>query len=613
MQAAEQIITDDPARGRVDKTAFIIVSEATNAREWVTAYLASNPQWRIPIVINADELRAARGDTWFIRNQLTQQLFSRDLFDYQLPLNNDLYFFGRDRIIAEYSDAIKRSQNRGIFGLRKTGKTSVLYKLHRLAAQELIGGVFYYDCKLPSIRSQTWDELLKSIIDDVSNFYNISVRGKSVFDKKKISATFLKTISRTPQGKTTVLIFDEIEYISPLTTLDVHWSQDFIPMWQTIWAAQSQIRRLSTIIAGVNPTVVEKDVFDGIQNPMFGIIRPTYLIGFERDDVRSMINHLGRRMGLKFESDCIEYLYDRYGGHPLLTRMACSHINSMVVRDLHNKPCTITKALASKDEEERDAELSYYCRHVVSELKQFYPDEYEMLELLSSRQIVDFIELDQDPELSRHLSSYGLITKDTSGKPKFAIPVVGKYVAMELARREKRTSQRYVTPKDKRAKWLERRAELIIREMRSLERMLDHAARPSIYGVNSFPEADRIHAIKECVTASDFDSFINIFFRSLVESIGKFGASISIQDYFNQNIKNEYPDLWRELHRIRVYRNNSFHLRLTKRNESDFREFLRQDLDGREPDEMDDGWFVLQQCVLDGVLLGIMCEQNRHS
>ena len=66
------------------------------------------------------------------------------------------------------------------------------------------------------------------------------------------------------------------------------------------------------------------DLIDGIQNPLFGIVPYHYLRGLDIDDLRRLVTVLGRRMGMKFENDAIEYLGDRYGGHPLLTRIACS-------------------------------------------------------------------------------------------------------------------------------------------------------------------------------------------------------------------------------------------------------------------------------------------------
>jgi hypothetical protein len=49
-----------------------------------------------------------------------------------------------------------------------------------------------------------------------------------------------------------------------------------------------------------------------------------------------------------------------------------------------------------------------YCRHVVSELKKFYPDEYELLEMLAGGQVIDVMDLSGEPEYTRHLKEYGL-------------------------------------------------------------------------------------------------------------------------------------------------------------------------------------------------------------
>jgi len=173
MQAVDKLIVEDPAHGRVDQSIFFLLTESPQGREWVSEYVAKNSQARLPVVFSASELRGAATDEWFARNIIRAQLFSRDLFDYQLPLNSDLFFFGRDQAVADQLDAIRRSQNRGLFGLRKTGKTSLLYKVRRLVEREDIGAFIYYDCKLPSLRMLRWDQLLNRVIKDIASAYNI--------------------------------------------------------------------------------------------------------------------------------------------------------------------------------------------------------------------------------------------------------------------------------------------------------------------------------------------------------------------------------------------------------------------------------------------------------
>lgn len=612
MQAVDILIGGDPARGRVEQGIFFLLSPAEDGRQWVSDYTLRNPQARIPVVFKISELLSQGTDTWLVRNILRDQLFCRDLFDYKLPLDNDLFFFGRDQIVADHIDAIRRSQNRGLFGLRKTGKTSILYKIKRQMCRDGLGSFLYYDCKMPSIRMLKWNELLERIIKDIRRDYNIP--GKKISnDPKKISDELIKVLQQVPDDKTTALVFDEIEYISPLAIEDVHWHKDFVPFWQTLWSAQSQVRQLSNTVVGVNPTVVEIDIINGIQNPMFGIIQPRYLKGLAPDETRGMIRCLGRRMGLSFSFEAAEYLHERYGGHPLLTRMACSEIHNAVERQGRVRPVELSRSDLVSDEENRDAELVFYCRHVVSELKKFYPDEYSLLEMLACGQIIDAMDLSVEPEYSRHLKEYGLLKIDNVGRPLFAIPVVGRHIGNEIARRERRRLVRVIVPLADRQRWVKRRAEMITREIRELCRVASIKTLPSLYGDNSFPEAERFLGVSVVSTNDEFVTFINICNRCFVESIERSGRTQNIRDYFWTTVKQAYPDLWDGLLRVKVYRNNDLHLDLSSSAEVELRRYLDHDLEGRRQVQVDEVYFVFQQSVLDGLLLGVQCELNRYS
>ncbi len=532
------------------------------------------------------------------------------MFDYRLPLQKDTYFFGRQDIVMEYYDAIKRGENRGIFGLRKTGKTSLIFKLERMFKLDGTLSLFYYDCKLPSIRRLRWSQLLEKICEDIRERFDIKIKGS--YDEVNIANTFNELISKISNSeKRIVLVFDEIEYISPIALRDVHWKSDFIDFWQTFWACQSRNRNISAVIAGVNPSAVEIDIFDGVQNPLFGIVPYNFLQGFSLDELSTMLNVLGKRMGMKFDSSSKEYIHKRYGGHPLLTRISCSLINSSIKTKGDTKPVDITKLWLLDNEEERDADLVFYCRHVVSELQQFYPEEYEMLELLACGQTSDFIELATYPEYTRHLKSYGLLGQDKKRHPIISIPVVGRYIGLESARKEgRRTIYKLVEP-SRRIDWLEKRTQSILHEFRFLERLIQKLNYPCLFGTNSFPEADKFVSVKVCQNADDFANFINTCYRCFVESIDNHGKSISKSDFYWKDVKNTYPGLWDALQRIRVYRNDFFHLKLNPNVNSSLLEYLDVDLEGNPPNQANELHFWLQQCVLDGMLIGLQIESQR--
>jgi len=607
VQAAEAIIADDPARGRVEKLSYYFVSEDPNTERWFQSYTAVNQESRLIIPFYADDLRKNLVDSWYVRNKTGELLYGRDLFDFRLPLEKDTYFFGRTDLTINLFDAIKRSENRGVFGLRKTGKTSLLFKLERLVKAENVAELFFFDCKLPSIRKLRWFELLERICGEITSRYKLKSAG--VFNELNASDRLLNIISNL--NKPALLVFDEIEYISPVSIDDQHWHKDFVDFWQTFWACQSRYRKISTMIAGVNPSVVEMDTINGIQNPLFGIVSYEFLTGLKAEETRNMLHVLGKRMGLKFDFNASNYIHDRYGGHPLLVRMASSAINKSIKARKEKRPTNLIENKLREDEEKRDSDLVFYCRHVVSELKQFYPDEYEMLELLASGQVHDYNELAAFPEYVQHLTSYGLINEGLNSQPTIAIPVIGRYVGLELAREEGRQTIYKIIPKEDRGAWLEKRIKAILTDIRLLERAIKTNKGVPLFGANSFPVADEFACISVVETDKQFLQFVSICNKCFVESIENYGNSIGNNKYYWKNIKTAYPGLWHSLQRIKIYRHENVHLTLTTNASNELLTYLKQDLEGKSASEVKDANFVLQQCVLDGLLTGIQIEINK--
>ena len=604
VQAVEAFFADAPAKGRVEKLVYMFVSEAPNVVDWFQQYSTENQESRLVIPIYAEDLRTNAHDPWFIRNKMNDFIYSRDLFDFRLPLEHDISFFGRGDLVLSLNDSAKRSENRGIFGLRKTGKTSLLYKLERLIRTEHAVRSFYFDCKLASIRKLRWNELLAEICRQMAQSFGLDLVVED--NEKKVDRTFAAVVERI-DGKA-LLIFDEIEYISSLAIDDPHWHKDFITFWQAFWAVQSKFRKVSALIAGVNPHVVETDSIDGIQNPLFGIVHHEYLRGLSIEETRPMVRTLGRRMGLKFSPPAVEHIQKHYGGHPLLTRIACSIFNAQCVDAALARPIDVTVQRLLADQDERDNALVFYCRHVVSELRQFYLSEYEMLELLATGQVLDFLELDYQLDVTNHLVSYGLLHKATGKAPTIAIPVIGQFVAVEQARRSGRRTIAYVTAPDQRSNWLERRKESVLHDIRLLETTIIANHKALLYGSASVPEADHFMQMKVALSADDFERFINVCNRCLVEGIENYGKSIGKAKYFWNEVKDEYPELQRALLRVKMYRHERFHLQLTESASTELVSFLKEDLGGKSPATIQDGYFILQQCVLDALLTAIQVE-----
>ncbi|EAY29456.1 ATP-binding protein [Microscilla marina] len=616
IQAVEEVYEGYPAKGRVETLVYILISESTDVHKWLKNYSSSqrSREPRIIIAFSASELRQNARISNYINNKISEQFYQRDLFDFSLPLKEDAYFFGRERLLTTYYDAVKKSENRGLFGLRKTGKTSFLYKLKRTVEFEKKGVILFFDCKNPSIKKLRWNEFLGEICNTISDRTGIKIAAKSKkYTEKKIATTFsnlIKKVAELEDNNRVALIFDEIEYISFLNEKEEHWIDDYIDFWQTIWSCQSEHRNLVFFIAGLNPNVLDTNRVKGVQNPLFGIVSPDYLTGFTKSEMKLMVSSLGKKIGLDFTDTALNYLYTQYGGHPHLTRKSCSWINKDYTDQAIHKPITISDNDLIKSQERRDLDLSYYSGHVVAELSDFYPDEYTMLEMLSSGEIRDFIEFSTEPEFTKHLMGYGLLKYDSHNMPKITIPVVEKHIGLELAKKEgRKTILRVITP-DQRELWLPKRIDYIIKDFQLLVDLIDNAGQPSLFGKFSFPESSKFSRVEVCDTELKFENFINTCFQCFVESIEVYGKPD--KKYYRDTITPQYPSLVHALERIRVYRHNYHHLKLSMPITKDkLVDYLKADLESQKPSQVKDLHFVLQQCVLDNLLAGLQVEINR--
>lgn len=605
IQAVEKVFESYPYRNRVDNLCYFLVSNDKNIEVWMKEYYDMSINSKLIFPFHIAELLDNKNNQWFVRERLRKYSFDKDLFGYTLPLQDDSSFFGRQRILGRYIDAVKRCQNRGIFGLRKTGKTSLLFKIKRTIEEQHLGQVFFFDCKHPKVRTQRWFKLLNSISQNIAS--RLGIKKLSIEDtpeKSMSSFQHIMTIASKRNIKI-ILIFDEIEYISYFSKQNKHWKDDYFEFWQTLWSEQSTFANLCFIICGVNAYVTEKDSINGIQNPLFGIIQSEYLVGLSLEETVQMIKSLGRRMGLKFEYDCIQFLYEQYGGHPLLTRMACSWINRYLATE--NRPLNLSKQRVQEMQKGFDSDPAFYSYfgHIISEIREFYPDEYEMLELLAAGQTSDFIELSSINEFVQHLNSYGLISWE-KGLPSISLPVAGRYIAIELAKKEGRKSIYKLIDKNERQKWLTVRVNIIIESMRSLETSIRSCKKDELYGINSFPEAEKLYAIPVAVDKQTFSTFINVFYRCFVESINNYGKTIQKDHYLDNEIKNPYPLLFKTFDKIKEYRNEQDHLLLTSYHKQKLDKYLLEDLENSL--ETPDKYFCLQQKIVIELITNIYGE-----
>lgn len=612
-QAIESFCNESPLKGRIDQTVSIIISEDSRCVSSIQNYQIENPQSKIFIPLWAEVCRVPDENNWSIRNHISEHLFSRNIFDYKLPLTTDMYFYGRDDISARLVDNFRKSENSAVFGLRKTGKTSLLLKFQRMIGASGEGKVQYFDCKRRSIRSKGCDSLVWQMIGFIDSSYrkNFSKsRSTNNIDPLDVLDEAIKSI---PRSQKLCFIFDEIEYISPMSPTDDIWKKDFIDMWQGFWSIQSTNEKVSFVVCGVNSTVVDASRFESvinstqsIQNPMFSIFRVEYLKGFDLNTLGQMINIIGSKMGLIFKQGAIEYIFTEYGGHPLLSRLACAFHQDQLIEQKVQRPIVIDIEFLESYSYERDRELSSYCEHVISEIREFYPDEYLMLEFLATRNLDDFNELKSDPTLIKHINDYGLIDDINSKSPKFNIGVVQEYIRRMKSKKSEEGFFRDIVPVDRRGAWLSSRKRSLILDFEILSEALLEEKGYSIFGSKSAKRTEEFLRLEIVNTQDQLTHFLVKMNTIFVEPIEKTLNSQNMK-FFN-SFEENHPDLFLALLRVKLYRHKFCHDELDERPKARFLKIIRNDFQNVNANLEDQNPYIVQQIILDELHFAIQCE-----
>lgn len=430
LDAISEVYRQNKQHFRIDKICSIIISKDNRVEKEIHHILKSDTEMQVIIPFSYSELRG--GDcTSLIVRRFKDYFYERDLFAFESPLKKDIYFFGRREYVHELINRHKSGENSGVFGLRRSGKTSVLQAIERTAFFTDTECVFI-DCQ--DLYHYTWNKALYFLIYSIIKKMNLSFYiKKNKYDESNANLQFSKDLEHIIKvsKKDILLLFDEIEQISPELGMKENWKEDddFVKFWQTIrsnfhkWAS-----KFTFILAGTNPSAIEQISINKHDNPLYNQLKAeSYLPPFNVDDTKNMVNKLGGYMGLVFDDIVCAKLTHDFGGHPYLIRHFCSTINKYINDEKMLKPITITTAIYNKVMpifSEKSADN--YCRFILKVLEDYYPEENTFLENLALGHLNDRDKY--DPQTLAHLLGYGII-EINQGVLGFKVEVLKNYLS----------------------------------------------------------------------------------------------------------------------------------------------------------------------------------------
>lgn len=403
---------------RVEEVFCILVSKDPEVENKLKTLVKSQEGDSIIIPFTYKEIFTFGDKSKYLIDRLKNYLFSRDLFGFNNPISKESYLFGRNDLILKLVSKHNSSENSGIFGLRKIGKTSILIGVERYLRQQKQASIII-DCEALSFNS--WNEAVESVIYQLKKKYGVKDSKLSprnnYKEKSLVTESFkydIKQILSVSKRKNVLIIFDEIEHITFETSSEINWREgtDFIKFWKVIRSSYHSLKGSFTyMVAGTNPTCIEKPSINNSDNPIFIQNNPEYVTKFTVEQTSKMVNTLGGYVGIYFDGIVTAKLTEDFGGHPFLMRKVCSIIHQSFKGE---RPVTIDKNTYQKYKKKFIKEEGFiYAEQILDVLQRFYPNEYIMMEYLSTGNLEAFhLFANDDPSYTYHLLNYGILSRN---------------------------------------------------------------------------------------------------------------------------------------------------------------------------------------------------------
>ena len=271
---------------RIEKVCSVIISKDELISQKLAELLQRDPESPIVIPFSYTELLKPI-DNYFLRNRFKAHFYTRDLFAFEAPLKTDLYFFGRSDLVQKIVNRHRSNENSGLFGLRKTGKTSVIFGVER-ALSQVDGKVVFIDCQNPAFHRRRWYQALHYILLQIMKKHRTALKlePQSVYTEQDAPVKFeqkIIDIHRELGSSNILIVFDEIENITFQISPSAHWAEgmDFIYFWQTLRSLFQKLDNVfSYMVVGTNPLCIEVPSVHGVDNPIFNHFPFDYIPGF---------------------------------------------------------------------------------------------------------------------------------------------------------------------------------------------------------------------------------------------------------------------------------------------------------------------------------------------
>ena len=434
---------------------YILVSNARNLAEEINKVKGGTSAAVIPFsfseILACEDKEALQG---LLLSRFDEYYFENNMLGEKDHIEEDQLLFGdRGKIADAIVQRCKDGSHSGIFGLRRSGKSSVLKAVERRLAYNQIKYI-HIESRSSLEGIDSWKTALYDIARSVRikmlNLKEEDEETRADFDKKlklfsteedyqkKPTQCFVEDVRRYTKGEETfVIAIDEIELITYNTATSSMWQN--LDSYKGFWGALRD-SGCALVLCGVNSTINERSIieFKGkmCDNPMYERVHncaefsKNYLPAFTDEQTKVMINTLGSYSNVAFNNVYSE-INRAFGGQPYAIRQCCAYMFEQIKNKRSKKePYDFSKATTEALIEEfcNSAEGVELFKTVLLYIS-IYKDEYKMLKQIALSPDKYRSIAAKDIRLIDHLEKYGIIEYDrTTNYVAFSIKKLQEYL-----------------------------------------------------------------------------------------------------------------------------------------------------------------------------------------
>jgi len=286
-----------------------------------------------------------------LREQVDLYLGRADLYNLGTAVSDVLSFFGRSALLADLERRLTAGQSSAVFGVRKMGKSSLLYRLRETCAwpsalvdlQGYSEGLGYvYGEALRGWRAAIMDTSRALALPEWTGDFSAPGPAAQAQAFRSAVRTLLDLLADRPGRPGLLLFLDEV---------DTLYGQPDYPEFAAVLRSVAQDPhcrgRFALLAAGLDPALNRVDRIGGGRNPFYAFFGEAPLGPLDSGDARTMVTSIGGQMGIAYTDEALDLVVKAGGGHPFLTRQLCS----WAIRELE-RPATVDAGRAARAVEE---------------------------------------------------------------------------------------------------------------------------------------------------------------------------------------------------------------------------------------------------------------------